>query len=145
MAASNLVAAGGAWECQPGWPMGGHAVNADTVSIHSNTSSARAVRIQQSYIKFHTVRHTEKRAVWAAIQTIHRTYLVPRPLYDHTAYTAILSHTAYTLYSPYTIQLTSPPLCVCSRNFSLRTSFYIAHVLILPQPRTVRRVVMTDF
>ena len=49
--------------------------------------------------------------VTAAIQTIHRTYLVPRPLYDHTAYTAILSHTAYTLYSPYTIQLTSPPLC----------------------------------
>ena len=107
MAASNLVAAGGAWVANR-WPC---CQNADTVSIHSNTSSARAVRIQQSYIKFHTVRHTEKRAVWAAIQTIHRTYLVPRPLYDHTAYTASLSHTAYTLYSPYTIQLTSPPLC----------------------------------
>ena len=55
--------------------------------------------------------------VTAAIQTIHRTYLVPRPLYDHTAYTASLSHTAYTLYSPYTIQLTSPPLClICKYN-----------------------------
>ena len=37
--------------------------------------------------------------VTAAIQTIHRTYLVPRPLYDHTAYTASLSHRRpYSLY-----------------------------------------------
>ena len=40
MAASNLVAAGGAWVANR-WPC---CQNADTVSIHSNTSSARAVR-----------------------------------------------------------------------------------------------------
>ena len=38
-------------------------------------------------------------------ETIHRTYLVPRPLYDHTAYT--LSHTAYTLYSESKMRLVS--------------------------------------
>ena len=76
------------------------------------------MRIQQSYIKFHTVRHTYRKTCCIGRHTNHTSDLpCPAALYDHTS--SSLSHAAYTLYSPYTIQLTAA-LCLSQAFVRLR-------------------------
>ena len=60
----------------------------------------------------YTANYTANYTVTAAIQPIQRTLIVTAPLYMYTAYTARFSLYKYTVYSLYSIQRYTPPLCV---------------------------------